>query len=271
MVRKAMLDMGQNELMYDINSGLIALMLLISMGLAMKLGRYVGGRGRHHHNEESKSQVGAVQGSLLGLLALLLGFTFSLALNRYDDRSKAVVAEANAIGTAWLRTDLLAEDSRAEAKALMSRYGILRLEAGRVPASEHERRAELVGAAETVFAQLWAIASAETATKPGPVSMSFAASLNDMIDALGARDAAIERHVPELVLFLMFATFVLLGSILGYSSGLTAVKAGFPIYAMLILIVVLVFVIIDLDRPRRGLIEVNQASMQAVSETMLKP
>ncbi len=260
--------MGQTEIMYDINSWLIAILLLAAMGLAMRVGRAVGKRGAKHHNDESKSQVGAVQGSLLGLLALLLGFTFSLALNRYDDRSKAVVAEANAIGTAWLRTDMVGEDRQADTKALMSRYGILRLEAGRVPASAHDRRTELVGAAENVFGQLWALAAAEAAEKPGPVSMGFAASLNDMIDALGARDAAIERHVPELVLFLMFATFVLLGAILGYSSGLTAVKAGFPVYAMLILIVVLVFVIIDLDRPRRGMIEVNQAAMVAVSEQM---
>ena len=112
------------------------------------------------------------------------------------------------------------------------------------------------------------IASIEVQELGGPAAVSFASSLNDMIDSLGARDAAIERHVPEPVLFLMFATFVLLGSILGYSSGLILVKAGFPIYAMLFLIVALVFVIIDLDRPRRGIIAVNQDPMRVVSESM---
>ncbi|PTX57146.1 hypothetical protein C8N43_1812 [Litoreibacter ponti] len=261
--------MGPKELMYDINSFLIAAVLLAAMAGAMWAGRQIGKRGARHHNEESKSQASAVQGSLLGLLALLLGFTFSLALNRFDDRSRAVVEEANAIGTAWLRTDLLSEPRAQEAKTLMSRYGIIRVEAGRVPASQEERRLELIGAAEELFAKLWAVASAEAAETPGPVAMGFAASLNDMIDSLGARDAAINRHVPEPVLFLMFATFVLLGGVLGYNSGLTQVKAGFPIYAMLLLIVALVFMIIDLDRPRRGLIEVNQTAMVAVSDAMM--
>ncbi|WP_394197122.1 bestrophin-like domain [Litoreibacter albidus] len=260
--------MGPREIMYDINSILLAALLLLAMAVAMRLGRMVGKKSQRHHNDESKSQVGAVQGSLLGLLALLLGFTFSLALNRYDDRSRAVVSEANAIGTAWLRTDLLSDARRDEAKALMSRYGTIRYEAGRVPASEPVRRAELVGAAEEIFDKLWQVASAEVQEVGGPAAVSMTAALNDMIDALGERDAAIERHVPELVLFLMFATFVLLGSILGYSSGLTAVKAGFPVYAMLILIVALVFVIIDLDRPRRGLIEVNQQPLFAITNTM---
>ena len=260
--------MGQTEIMYDINSILIAVVLLLAMGAAMRLGRVVGKRGSSHHNDESKSQVGAVQGSLLGLLALLLGFTFSLALNRYDDRSRAVVDEANAIGTAWLRTDFLSDPRRDEAKALMSRYGLTRFEAGRVPASETERRDGLVQAAEEIFAKLWDLASLETQAVGGPASVSFAASLNDMIDSLGSRDAAIERHVPEPVLFLMFATFVLLGSILGYSSGLTLAKAGFPIYTMMVLIVALVFVIIDLDRPRRGIISVNQEPLRLVSESM---
>ncbi|EPX81568.1 hypothetical protein thalar_00123 [Litoreibacter arenae DSM 19593] len=256
--------------MYDVNSLVIAVLLLLAMGVAMRLGRVVGKRGSGHHNDESKSQIGAVQGSLLGLLALLLGFTFSLALNRYDDRSRAVVDEANAIGTAWLRTDFLSDARRDEAKALMSRYGLTRFEAGRVPASEIERRDELVKAAEEIFDKLWVLASAEAQEVGGPAAVSFAASLNDMIDSLGARDAAIERHVPEPVLFLMFATFVLLGSILGYSSGLTMVKAGFPIYAMMFLIVALVFIIIDLDRPRRGIIAVNQEPLGMISQTMVQ-
>ncbi|SFR40914.1 hypothetical protein [Litoreibacter janthinus] len=262
--------MGQTEIMYDINSIVIAVLLLVAMGAAMRLGRVVGKRGAGHHTDESKSQISAVQGSLLGMLALLLGFTFSLALSRFDDRSRAVVDEANAIGTVWLRTDLLSEQRRGEAKSLLSRYGLTRFEAGRVPASELERRDGLVLAAEEIFAKIWDIAGAEVQDVGGPAAVSFATSLNDMIDSLGARDAAIKRHVPEPVLFLMFATFVLLGCILGYSSGLTSVKAGFPIYAMMFLIVALVFVIIDLDRPRRGIISVDQDPLRVVSESMIR-
>ncbi|MDX1488850.1 MAG: hypothetical protein R3268_11655, partial [Acidiferrobacterales bacterium] len=85
--------------------------------------------------------------------------------------------------------------------------------------------------------------------------------VNDAIDAFGERNAALDRHVPELVLFLLFGTFVLTASLVGYSSGIARHRATFPTYILMILITFLVFIIIDLDRPRRGLIEVSQQSL----------
>lgn len=259
---------GQTELMYDIPSYIVSLGLFALMVGAMTLGRRTGDRIRINEPEEARTQATAVQGSLLGLLALLLGFTFSLALGRFDQRSVEVVNEANAIGTAYLRTDLLSEGRRDEAKAMMARYGIVRVEAARVAADEEERRAQLVTAADTISANLWALATAETRDVGGPVAMAFAASINDMIDALSSRDAAIERHVPELVLFLLFGTFVLLGGVIGFASALSGVRPGVPVYSMMVLIVILVFLIIDLDRPRRGLIEVDQTKLVLASQAM---
>ncbi|MEM7709465.1 MAG: hypothetical protein AAF264_01680 [Pseudomonadota bacterium] len=263
--------MGPTELMYDIPSYFISLGLFALMVGAMLLGRRTGDRIRMNEPEEARSQASAVQGSLLGLLALLLGFTFSLALGRFDQRSIAVVDEANAIGTAFLRTDLLSDERRDSAKGLITRYGIVRVEAARVGADEDARRAQLVTAADTISANLWALASAEAREVGGPVAMAFAASVNDMIDALASRDAAIERHVPELVLFLLFGTFVLLGGVIGFASALSGVRPGVPVYAMMVLIVVLVFLIIDLDRPRRGLIEVDQTKLVTTVEAMQRP
>ncbi len=183
--------------MYDIPSYLVSFGLFALMVGAMLLGTVTGKRLQMNENEESKSQANAVQGSLLGLLALLLGFTFSLSLGRYDQRSTEVVNEANALGTAWLRTDLLSDERRDEAKALLSRYGIIRVEAARVSAADFDRREELIRAAETIFGNLWTLASDEAREVGGPVAMAFAASLNDMIDALSSRDAAIDRHSPN--------------------------------------------------------------------------
>jgi hypothetical protein len=83
-----------------------------------------------------------------------------------------------------------------------------------------------------------------------------------MIDALEVRDAALNRHVPEVVLLLLYGTFLMTGSIVGYASGVYGHRASYITYVMVGLIVLLVFVIIDLDRPRRGLIEVSQKSLQ---------
>ncbi|WP_299288081.1 hypothetical protein [uncultured Tateyamaria sp.] len=253
--------MGQTELMYDIPSYLVSGGLFLLMIAAMWLGIVTGKRLQRNENDESKSQANAVQGSLLGLLALLLGFTFSLSLGRYDERASQVVNEANAIGTAWLRTDLVAEPAQSEVKDLFRLYAQLRLTASTVPSIEADTRDRLIAQAEGMFDQIWEIAAEETQRAPSPVTMGFAASLNDMIDALATRDAAIDRHVPELVLFLLFGTFILLGAVIGFASAISNVRPGVPVYAMMTLIVILVFLIIDLDRPRRGLIEVDQTKL----------
>ncbi len=253
--------MGMTEVMYDIPSYLIAAGLFCVMCLSIFLGIKLGGRNRSSKSDASKEQASSVQASLLGLLALLLGFTFSLSLGRYDQRSAEVVTEANAIGTAWLRTDLLSDARSEQAKRLLKDYADLRVEATRVTAADDGQRTALIAEAETVFAALWQVAVDETRELPNPVTMSFVASLNDMIDALSSRDAAVKRHVPELVLFLLFGTFIMLGGVVGYSSSIANVHPGMPVYAMMMLIVVLVFLIIDLDRPRRGLIEVDQSKL----------
>ena len=253
---------GQEELMYDIETIYIAAGLMALMLVAMVLGYLVGDKRKRTASDEFRSQTTAVQGSLLGLLALLLGFTFSLALSRHDARSSAIVDEANAIGTAWLRIDYLPEEMRDEARTDLKRYLRLRVEAGEVTADQKQRRARLVANAESAFAELWEAAAAATQDPGGPASVAFAASLNDMIDALGSRNATIERHVPEVVLFMMFLTFVLSGAMLGYSAGIAGSKPATPVYLMLILIVLLVFMIVDLDRPRRGLIEVDQSPIR---------
>ncbi|MBK6465968.1 MAG: hypothetical protein IPL38_12890 [Rhodobacter sp.] len=258
----------RTELMYDFPSYLIALAVFGLILLAIWLGSRLGYRLRNRENKESRVQAQAVQGSLLGLLALLLGFTFSLSLARYDLRSAEVVGEANAIGTAWLRTDLVGEGRRGEVKDLMRRYAELRLEAAGLTAANDSARPALVAQAGAVFADLWQLAAAEARETRDPVTMGFVASLNDMIDALAARDAAIARHVPELVLFLLLGTFVLLGGVVGYTATISSVRPGFPVYALMALIAVLVFLILDLDRPRRGLIAVDQSALVATVAMM---
>ena len=93
--------------MYNLNSVLITMILFLCLVLAIEAGYRVGRRFQDVTNEVSKSKVDAIQASLLGVLALILGFTFSLSLQRYDSRSEAVVDEANAIGTTYLRAQLL--------------------------------------------------------------------------------------------------------------------------------------------------------------------
>jgi uncharacterized membrane protein (Fun14 family) len=99
----------------------------------------------------------------------------------------------------------------------------------------------------------------------------FIQALNELIDSLGRRDAAVHRHVPEAVLLLLYGTFLMAGGIVGYACGVGDHRPSFASYVMVVLIVVLVFIIVDLDRPRRGLIQVSQKSLLDLQASMRAP
>lgn len=255
------------EFMYDINSALIAALLFISMLLLIEVGYRVGRKYKSNTNEPSKAHISAIQGSLLGVLALILGFTFSLSLQRYDSRSSEVVNEANTIGTTFLRAQLLPAAIAAPAQSLLTDYVKLRVESGKVTLVDQDEREQLLAESKTLQNKLWALAVQSAQQDAGPVKSGlFIQSLNDMIDALESRNAALDKHVPEVVLLLLYGTFLMTGSIVGFSAGLAGHRTSFVTYIMVGLIVLLVFVIVDLDRPRRGFIEVSQKSLITLSE-----
>jgi hypothetical protein len=247
------------EVMYDKPSLLIAAILFVSMGLFIEIGFQIGKRFIGKLNETAKNHIAGIQASIVGILALLLGFTFSLALQRYDTRSQAVVDESNAIGTAWLRTRLLAPESREQVKPLLRDYIDLRVRASKVDLAHGAERSEVLAATNQKMAELWSFTSDAARAEPNPVTTGlFVQSLNEMFDSYGSRDAAVRRHVPEVVLFLLYGTFLMAGSVIGTVAGSSGHRASFATYIMIALVVLLVFIIIDLDRPRRGLIEVDQ-------------
>ncbi|HSG64569.1 MAG TPA: hypothetical protein VLD39_06195 [Gammaproteobacteria bacterium] len=258
------------EIMYDHSSFLIVTILFVVLLAAVELGYRIGWPLANGSSKSMKNQILTIQGSLLGVLALLLGFTFSLALQRYDARSQAVVSEANAIGTAILRSELLPPSVRAETRELLGRYLDSRVDAGVISLDLADDRRSAMAASNQLLSSIWQLAARAAAEDPNPVSTGlYIQSLNELIDSFGVRDAALNRHVPELVLFLLFGTFTLTACLVGYASGLSGHRASFPTYIMLTLIVFLVFLIIDLDRPRRGLISVSQQPMLDLQATMV--
>jgi ABC-type multidrug transport system fused ATPase/permease subunit len=256
------------EIMYSHSSVLIVSILFICMLLAMEIG-FRSGRRKQTSATEAITQANAVLAAMLGLLALLLAFTFSAALQRYENRSQTVVGEANAIGTAYLRARLLPAGMPDEVQALLRRYLDVRTQDGRVDATEPELHESLQHQAELMEAQLWnhAVKAAEL---DGRVVTSglFIQSLNELIDASGTRSAALDRHVPEIVLFLMFATIVLTTATLGYASGIAGHRVTLAAFVLVMLIALVVYLIIDLDRPRRGAIQVSHESMLSLQQTI---
>ena len=227
------------------------------------------GRRKKGFATEAITQANAVLASLLGLLALLLAFTFSAALQRFDDPSQTVVAEANAIGTAYLRALLLPAGMRDEVRALLRQYLEVRIREGRIDFADAAARNMQLTQAARIDAQLWNLALRAASQDSGLVTTGlFIQSLNELIDASTTRQAALDRHVPEVVLFLLFATVVLTTTTLGYASGIAGHRVTLAAFVLVILIGVVVYLIIDLDRPRRGTIQVSQQTLLSLQKSI---
>ena len=235
--------------------------ILLANEVAYRIARRSAAKAEHGLS----SQTNAIQAGVLGLLALLLGFSFNMALQRFDARSTAAIEEANAIGTAWLRTGLLPQEAAAEVASLLSDYLDARLESGGIDMANPARRAEVTARTLQLQTQLWQVVVDAVASDLPPAKVSLIVqALNQVIDEYGKRQGQLEKHVPEVVLMLLFVVFIVSGGILGAAAGLAGGRPVLATVSMAGLIVLVIFIVIDLDRPRRGLIQVDQSSMVAL-------
>jgi hypothetical protein len=151
----------------------------------------------------------------------------------------------------------------------MEQYIDLRLLISDVDLTRTEKRREYNRKTDKIQDELWQLASnAADIDSRTVITGYFITSINDMFDARGERNAKLKSHVPEAILVLLFIVFMLSGAIIGYSSGLSLKRAYVPTVLMTFLIVLVVFISIDLDRPKRGIIKVKQDSMLELKEIM---
>ena len=259
--------MNGQEYLYTFSSIAIAVALFVAIIIFNEIGFQAGRVVQSRTDDEVKVLTGSIQASVLGLLALLLGFTFSMSMQRYDNRSMALIDEANTIGTAILRIQLLPEEYQEEATSLFREYVSLRVAIGKIDLTKHKDRSAYNKKIANVQSALWSLSISATNADPRPVTSGvFVKSLNDVIDSQGKRNALLQMHVPEVVLLLLFAVFVSSGGIMGYSAGLSGKRVLAPLLLVSLLITLIVFIIIDLDRPKRGLIQVDQGDMTELME-----
>jgi hypothetical protein len=221
--------------------------------------------------ESYRVQIDSIQSALLGLLALLIAFTFSMALQRYDSRSDAVVDEANAIGTAYLRTQLLPLENQAEVQRALRQYVDLRVKASTLPLNRVDELNKFFDEDNKALDQLWQKTMQEVPANANPATIGlFIQSLNEMIDSFGRRSAIIERHVPEAVLGLLAIVFTMTCMVIGYNAGIRQHRPSKVTYLMVLLIALLVYAILDLDHPRQGLIQVSQKPLLDLQTSLHK-
>src|SRR3954452_15820499 len=204
------------------------------------------------------SNIGVLEQSLLGLLALMIGFTFAMALTRFEARRDAVLLEANAIGTTALRARLLPEPHRTEALKLLREYTQMRVDY--IPTGKSfAELPELIERSSKIQEALWQQAKT-LATKNNEMVPTglFIQTLNEMIDDQGKRLAALRNFIPNIVLLLLFGITAAACGFAGYASGLEPRRTRFPVLITGFLVCAVIYVILDLDRPNVGFITISQ-------------
>jgi hypothetical protein len=254
---------------FSLTSWQLALIILAVVGIATVAG-HAGGSYLREHSDTLREPYAVLQGALLGIVGLILAFGLSLAVGRYEARRAATVAEANTIGTTYLRAQLIAEPARSRSLDLLRRYTSLAVTvSNEVPNGAGMRRT--TSAEGLIQRRLWrlggqALAAAPVASAP----RLYVDSLNSTIDQQSVRLASLNNRVPAAVLGLeVFGAAVALGllamhiSILGRGLVPMLLAAG--------LVTLLLLVTFDLDRPTRGLIKVPSTPLQQLRASMALP
>lgn len=251
-----------SEILYGINTLLIAATLIVIMSLTIYSSYRLGLKKKVLCSEPMKSQMTSIQGSLLGLLSLLLGFTFSIALHHFDKRGEAMKEEANAIGTTYLRAYSLPDTVRNETLTTLEKYVDARIQAGKISVVDTLHREPLLQEASELRIKLWdlAIKSAKEDDRITTTGL-YIQALNDLIDSFGTRDEALNKHIPEVIIFLLIITIILSGASIGYTSALSNHRPSASAVGFMVIVVILMSMLMDLDRPRRGDIQISQKNM----------
>lgn len=244
---------------------LLAALFFLGLLLARELGAFARRRfgGDAGAKDDGKDGDAFAMTSVLGLLALLIGFTFSIALSRYETRRELVVKEANAIGTTWLRMQLLDTGDRERMEGLLRRYVDARVAFGSAggPGEEVEQQRRT----EALQDELWATLMAVVAPfRDTPRASSLVSTTNESIDLAAERFAARQSHIPARIMR-MLVLFAWLGAgLIGYERGRQR-KTTTLLFVLLTLAATLV---VDLDRPSTGLINVPQDPMLELQRTI---
>ncbi|MEE4317514.1 MAG: hypothetical protein V2I74_11095 [Erythrobacter sp.] len=207
---------------------------------------------------EGEANDAFIVSAVLGLLALLLGFTFSLALSRYEDRREMVLQEANAIGTAYLRAQLIDEPQRARVSAILVEYADNRLAlAGRIDDRFEQRMAKN----DQLLVELWAHTARTPETSgANPVTSLFIASVNEVIDLDAARKNARAAKVPSAVYAVLMIYMMATAAFLGYS--LVGMSTRIAAVGLFLLFSISMLLIVDIDRPLVGMLREQQKPME---------
>jgi hypothetical protein len=204
-----------------------------------------------------------VLGATLTLLGLIIGFTFSMAVSRYDQRKNFEEEEANAIGTEYVRADFLPAAGAARVRALLISYLDLRIlfyttPDGRLHEENNAQTAQLQK-------QMWTAVAGPTSEQPTPVAALVAQGMNDVLNSQGYTQAAWWNRIPVAAWILLISIGIFCNVLIGY---IAHDRIAFPFWILPIFLAISLFLIADIDSPRRGVIRVNPQNLESLKDSL---
>jgi hypothetical protein len=217
---------------------------------------------------EQEGPTDMLVGSILALMAFLLAVTMGMASDRFDVRRGNVLADANAIGSVYLQADYLPEPAATQLKELVREYIPLRIvtDPATVPASM-KRSVELHG-------QMWGILAEaiRSGNAPSDLTSALGDSMSELVAINESRlSAGIYARVPETVLLLLFVGSILSLAMVGYMAGLKKQRSILSAVVMVVALGVVLAIVVDIDRPTEGLINVSQQPLLDVQKWVGTP
>jgi hypothetical protein len=236
----------------------LALFLFIGIVIMLEVGRRLGLRRAAREGEATQAGTSALAGSVYGLLALLTAFTFSGAASRFDARRALVVEEANAIGTAYLRVDMVSPAAQPALRDSFRRYLDSRIAAYRKLPDIAAARAELARATK-LQGEIWtqAVTACRTPDSHPSLTMLLLPALNQMIDITTTRTMAAQMH-PPVIIFMMLVVLALVAALLtGHDLARGGARSWLHMLAFAVILSATVYVILDIEFPRLGFIRID--------------
>ena len=236
----------------------VLLLLLAALEIGVQLGKFISRR--RSPTDGEKSSVNFATAGLMGLMAFLLGVSLSMASDRYQQRRDSVLAEANAIGTVWLRASVATGAEGEAMQRLLRDYTEARIAVvqGSKDPAEVER---LNQRTNTIQNELWRLARGIAERSPTPISGLLLSSLNDLIDLSLTNRRNFASHVPPYILRLLLTVSLFAVGAVGYGFGLVGSRQ--PALSILLLGVwtLAIVLIIDIDRPQTGAVRIDPAPL----------
>lgn len=243
------------------------LVFLVSV-VGMALAAWIGGlfaEGLQEGSPESRTAFGVIEAATLTLLGLIVAFTFSMALNRYDQRKNLEEEEANTIGTEYFRADLVPGIDPSKLRQLLRDY--LRERILFYTTRDKQQLAEVNARTARLQAELWSMIQPQATAQPTQIAALVVQGMNDMFNAQGYTQAAWLNRIPTAAWLLMGAIAVWTNALVGY--GTVGARGGRGMLLLLPLAISLAFALIaDIDAPRGGGIRVSPLNLLSLAQSL---